>query len=103
MTEPERPFAWYRKGERGEDIFSPGNWPPPEPDDVPWAPLYLTMEGRPVITGPDFMHRWMRTENPLLGGVTPLAMLKNGRGQKLAAFIEEAYELSRYRGPDNGS
>lgn len=45
-------------------------------------------------TGPDFLHRWMRAKNPLLGDMAPLEMLKAGRGEKLARFIEEAAQES---------
>jgi hypothetical protein len=46
-VQPETPFAWYRT-EGGQDIFARGDWPPPEPDDTPWYPLYLSPEGRPL-------------------------------------------------------
>ncbi len=42
--------------------------------------------------GIDFLHKWMRTGNPMLGGIAPLEMLRQGRGTKLARFIEDAYE-----------
>jgi len=31
---------------------------------------------------------WLNTENPLLGGVSPLYMLENGKEEKLLKFIE---------------
>lgn len=49
-------------------------------------------EAHKPLTGVDFLHAWMRADNPMLGGITPLDMLKMGRGEKLAYFIEEAYE-----------
>jgi hypothetical protein len=33
---------------------------------------------------------WMRTSNPLLGGVTPREMIVAGRSAKLLKFVEEA-------------
>jgi hypothetical protein len=45
--EHERPFAWYRK-DGVFDCFHRGDWPPPEPDDTAWQPLYLSPEGRPA-------------------------------------------------------
>jgi hypothetical protein len=40
----------------------------------------------------DFLFTWMSTPNPMLGNVTPLWMMENGRGEKLAKFIREAME-----------
>ena len=49
---PERPVAWYRWAGSNErvpaPIFAWGDWPPPEPDDTVWHPLYSTPEGRPA-------------------------------------------------------
>lgn len=42
-----------------------------------------------------FLQRWMRTPNPMLGNVAPLDMCRMGKGDKLAQFIEAAYELDR--------
>jgi len=48
-TEPDRPLAWYRfKGVAGPPTFAWGAWPPPEPDDTVWHPLYASPEGRPA-------------------------------------------------------
>lgn len=44
--------------------------------------------------GIDFLHAWMRTPNPQFGGSAPLALMKLGRGHKVAQYIETAYELS---------
>lgn len=33
-------------------------------------------------------HVWFNTENPLLGGVSPIGMLAIGRGEKLEKFIQ---------------
>jgi hypothetical protein len=33
---------------------------------------------------------WMTTENPLLGGVEPLVMIRKGRGRKVIKFVEGA-------------
>jgi hypothetical protein len=46
--QPERPFAWYREGVFGP-MFHKGDWPPPEPDDTVWQPLYSSPEGRPAV------------------------------------------------------
>lgn len=40
----------------------------------------------------DFLFTWMSTPNPMLGGVTPLWMMENGRAEKLAKFIRDAME-----------
>jgi hypothetical protein len=40
----------------------------------------------------DFLFAWMSTPNPMLGGITPLWMMENGRGEKLAKFIRQAME-----------
>jgi hypothetical protein len=49
-AKPERPAAWYRWGGSAlAPIFSWGDWPPPEPDDVAWYPLYSSPEGRPAV------------------------------------------------------
>lgn len=37
-------------------------------------------------------HVWFQTENPLLGGVTPMSMIASGREAKLQKFIEEQLE-----------
>lgn len=38
-NKPARPFAWFRE-DGGRTIFARGDWPPPEPDDTAWLPLY---------------------------------------------------------------
>ena len=38
--------------------------------------------------GVTFLHTWMNAANPMLGNVTPMQMLRLGRGDRLAAFIE---------------
>jgi len=42
------------------------------------------------LMGIDFLFAWMTTENPMLGGVTPLWMMEHGKGAKLAEFIKDA-------------
>lgn len=54
-----------------------------------------TAEQPEPLTGVDFLHTWMRTPNPSLGGIVPIDMLKHGKGQKLAQFIEAAYEAGQ--------
>lgn len=47
--QPETPVAWFRWGGSAiKPVIAWGNWPPPEPDDVAWYPLYSTPEGRPA-------------------------------------------------------
>lgn len=46
---PERPWGWYREITPGTFTVEKGDWPPPEPDDVAWLPLYASPEGRPGI------------------------------------------------------
>lgn len=43
------------------------------------------------LSGIDFLQTWMRTENPMLGGTSPLKMMQMGRGDRLAQFIETAH------------
>jgi hypothetical protein len=45
---PERPWGWYREITPGTFTVEKGDWPPPEPDDVAWLPLYASPEGRPA-------------------------------------------------------
>jgi hypothetical protein len=40
----------------------------------------------------DFLFAWMTTANPMLGNFKPLDMMRLGRGDKLAQFIEQAKE-----------
>lgn len=47
------------------------------------------------LAGVDFLHAWMRSPNPSLGGIVPLDLLKHGKGQKIAQFIEAAYEAGQ--------
>ncbi len=35
---------------------------------------------------------WMRAENPLLGGLTPIYLISVGRGHKVLSFIKTARE-----------
>jgi len=35
---------------------------------------------------------WMKTPNPLIGGITPLEMFINGRGKKLLKWIENSLD-----------
>jgi hypothetical protein len=37
---------------------------------------------------------WFETSNPLLGGVSPLWMLENGREQRLRAFVDLSVDLN---------
>lgn len=36
---------------------------------------------------PKMTDLWFRTKNPLLGGITPNAMIRIGRGKKLTKFV----------------
>jgi hypothetical protein len=38
---------------------------------------------------------WLRTENPMLGGVSPDWMLEHDRGMRLRLFIDEAELASK--------
>ena len=40
---------------------------------------------------------WFRTDNPMLGGVSPDWMLKMGRAMRLRKFIDEAEKLQGSR------
>lgn len=42
------------------------------------------------LPGIPFLRIWMQTPNPQLGNVSPLQMMRMGRGDKLAVFIEQA-------------
>ena len=55
----------------------------------------LDFHRRASLTGVEFLQAWMRTPNPMLGDVAPLTMLKSGRGDRLAMFIEHAYEAEQ--------
>jgi hypothetical protein len=35
---------------------------------------------------------WFKTKNPLLGGIAPIEMIKNGRSKKLLSFVESCVE-----------
>ena len=39
----------------------------------------------------DFLQRWMRTPNPMLGGAVPLDMMYQGMGRRVAQFIDSAF------------
>jgi hypothetical protein len=45
--------------------------------------------------GIDFLQRWMRTPNPQFGGEIPLRLMLIGKGDKVAQYIQDAYELSK--------
>jgi hypothetical protein len=49
---PEHPFAWCRERVPVGYHIHVGDWPPPEPDDTAWQPLYLTPGGRPAPVEP---------------------------------------------------
>jgi len=36
--------------------------------------------------------QWMRTENPLLGGLSPVTMIRTGRHEKLLQFIKTSLD-----------
>jgi sugar phosphate isomerase/epimerase len=36
----------------------------------------------------DFLQRWVRTPNPMLGNAVPIEMMRAGRGDRVAAFID---------------
>jgi uncharacterized protein (DUF2384 family) len=42
----------------------------------------------------DFIQRWMRTPNPMLGNSVPIEMMRQGLGTRVAMFIDAAYEAS---------
>lgn len=46
----------------------------------------------------DKFNRWLQTENPLLGGITPNAMLLAGRGEKLSKFILQCLSENKPQG-----
>jgi hypothetical protein len=54
-------------------------------------PLFRRVEA--LLGDNDKARAWFRTENPLLGGVSPDWMLENGRAMRLRKFIDEAEKL----------
>lgn len=58
----------------------------------------MESDDAPDMSGVMFLHRWMRTRNPFLGDIEPLALLKMGKGDRLAQFIESAFHAET-RGP----
>lgn len=38
---------------------------------------------------------WFKTPNPILGGVTPIEMIKIGRGEKLKKVIDNALDKDK--------
>lgn len=42
--------------------------------------------------GIEFLFKWMRTPNPMLGNISPEQMIKLGRGHALIQFIHDAQE-----------
>ena len=38
---------------------------------------------------------WMRSENPLLGGLRPVEMIRLGRGDRLIKFIKNSLEENK--------
>lgn len=48
------------------------------------------------------MVRWMRAENPLLGGMSPNKMLEMGRGEKLLNFVKTQLEENKREEITNG-
>lgn len=86
--------TWHNMG--GAESVWPIYWrSAPEMKLIREALAGATEETEPRHTGIEFLQTWMRAENPMLGGVTPLAMLKAGRGEKLAKFIEEAHAANQ--------
>lgn len=47
------------------------------------------------LTGVEFLQMWMRTPNPMLGNIAPLALMKMGKGARLALYIESAFEAEQ--------
>lgn len=39
-------------------------------------------------------HQWFTHSNPMLGGVSPVEMIVNGRGKKLLGFIKDSIDLN---------
>lgn len=39
--------------------------------------------------------QWFKTINPMLGGISPLEMIKAGRGEKLKKFIDSLLKGNR--------
>lgn len=56
---------------------------------------YLVEELAERMNNVEFLQTWMRTENPMLGNIKPLDMLRAGKGNKLAQFLEATYELDK--------
>lgn len=63
------------------------------------TPIEKTLENYQIILAKltDFFKnelkaaRWMQTENPLLGNVTPISMILAGREARLLKFINHAF------------
>ena len=76
-SSPPRPVAWYRMAEDHltAPIMAWGDWPPPEPDDTAWFPLYKEPHEQPVETtvrqpcGPDDHLYVTRAATPIGDGV----------------------------------
>ena len=43
------------------------------------------------LSGVDFLQRWMRTPNPMLGDAVPIEMMRAGLGNHVALFIDSAF------------
>lgn len=39
--------------------------------------------------GPKVTYKWLHTENPRLGGISPASMVFSGRGEKLLKLIQQ--------------
>lgn len=50
--------------------------------------------------GIDFLQKWMRAPNPMLGDAVPIELMRAGLGHRVAAFIESAFEAETVAEPD---
>lgn len=57
----------------------------------------FTQGDKPTIEELTLARAWMITENPMLGGVTPVSMIAHGRSERLDKFITECEEINTER------
>jgi hypothetical protein len=65
-------------------------WEAVQSRDARIAQLEAELSGSKI----DFLQRWMRTPNPMLGNAVPIEMMRQGLGTRVAMFIDAAYEAS---------
>ena len=58
---------------------------------------YLTERVATILGDNTKARLWMITENPMLGGVTPVSMIAHGRSERLEKFITECEEINTER------